>query len=41
MIGLEPGHIRTRLTLWFVSTLAFVLLLFSSAACFFLFRDLH
>jgi heavy metal sensor kinase len=35
------SHIRTRLTLWFVSALAVVLLLYSSVACFFLLRDLR
>jgi heavy metal sensor kinase len=35
------AHIRTRLTLWFVSALAVVLLLYSSAASFFLLRDLR
>lgn len=34
-------HIRTRLTVWFVCTLAVVLLLYSAAACFFLFQDLR
>ena len=36
-----PQPIRTRLTLWFVSALAVVLLLYSSAACFFLLWDLR
>jgi heavy metal sensor kinase len=39
--AIRRSHIRTRLTLWFVSALAVVLLLYSSAACFFLFRDLR
>jgi heavy metal sensor kinase len=41
MIGFERSHIRTRLTIWFVSTLAAVLVLYSAAACFFLLRDLR
>ena len=35
------GPIRTRLTVWFVTVLAVVLLLYSSAACFFLLRHLR
>ena len=34
-------HIRTRLTLWFVSALAVVLLVYSAASCFLLLRDLR
>ena len=41
MTAIRLGHIRTRLTLWFVSALAVVLLLYSAAACFFLLRDLR
>jgi heavy metal sensor kinase len=40
-VRLEPRNIRTRLTLWFVSMLALVLLLFSSAACFLMLKDLR
>jgi hypothetical protein len=39
MIGI--GNIRTRMTIWFVSELAVVVLLYVSAACFFLLRDLR
>jgi heavy metal sensor kinase len=39
--AIKRGHIRTRLTLWFVSALAVVLLLYSSMACFLLLRDLR
>ena len=35
------GNIRTRMTAWFVSALAVVVLLYISAACFFLLRDLR
>ena len=35
------SHIRTRLTLWFVSALAVVLLVYSAASCFLLLRDLR
>lgn len=38
---IKLAHIRTRLTLWFVSALAVVLLLYSATACFFLLRDLR
>ena len=41
MIAVSFGHIRTRLTLWFVSALAVVLLLYSSMASIFLLRDLR
>jgi heavy metal sensor kinase len=41
MISLDRHHIRTRLTLWFVAALGIVVLLYSSAACFFLLRDLR
>ena len=41
MTTIRLSHIRTRLTLWFVSALAVVLLLYSSVACFFLLRDLR
>ncbi len=34
-------HIRTRLTLWFVSALAVVLLVYSAASCLLLLRDLR
>lgn len=40
MNSISRRHIRTRLTLWLVSALAVVLLLYSSAACFLLLRDL-
>ena len=41
MTAIRFGHIRTRLTLWFVSALAVVLLLYSSAASVLLLRDLR
>jgi heavy metal sensor kinase len=41
VIAIDRRHIRTRLTLWFVAALAFVLLLYSATACFFLLRDLR
>lgn len=41
MIAVDRRHIRTRLTLWFVSALAVILLLYSATACFFLLRDLR
>ncbi len=41
MLAFNRRHIRSRLTLWFVAVLAAVLLLYSSAACFFLLRDLR
>src|SRR4051812_31236606 len=41
MMRLHRGHIRTRLTVWFLSALTVVLLLYSSAACFVLLRDLR
>ena len=41
MISIHRRHIRTRLTLWFTSVLAAVLLLYTAAACFLLLRDLR
>ncbi len=41
MIQVQRGHIRTRLTVCFLSVLAAVLLLYSSAACLLLLRDLR
>jgi heavy metal sensor kinase len=41
VISVDRRHIRTRLTIWFVAALAFVLLLYSATACFFLLRDLR
>jgi heavy metal sensor kinase len=40
MIALRSGHIRTRLTLWFVGALAVILLVYASAACILLLREL-
>jgi heavy metal sensor kinase len=40
-VAIKLSHIRTRLTLWFVSALAVVLLLYSSAFCLLLLRDLR
>lgn len=41
MISVHRRHIRTRLTLWFTSALAAVILLYTAAACFLLLRDLR
>src|SRR5437899_11374582 len=41
MMRFHRSHIRTRLTVWFLSALAVVRLLYSSAACFFLLQDLR
>ncbi|MCC6590441.1 MAG: HAMP domain-containing protein [Bryobacterales bacterium] len=38
---LDPRHIRTRLTLYFVSILAVIQLIYSGAACFLMLRDLR
>jgi heavy metal sensor kinase len=39
--GISRSHIRTRLTIWFVSSLATVLVLYSATASIFLLRDLR
>lgn len=41
MTGISRRHIRTRLTLWFVSALAIVLVIYSTTASMFLLRDLR
>ena len=41
MIKLDRQHIRTRLTIYFVSVLEVIVLVYSAAACFFLLRDLR
>ena len=41
MTAIKFSHIRTRLTLWFVSALGIVLLLYASASSFLLLRDLR
>ena len=41
MTALSRGHIRIRLTIWHVSVLALVLLVYSASASFFLLRDLR
>lgn len=41
MKGFDRRHIRTRVTLWFVATLAAVMVLYSATACLFLWRDLR
>ena len=38
---MKPRHIRTRLTIWFVSAIAVVVLLYSALACLLLLRDLR
>ena len=40
-MGMDRRHIRTRLTVWFVAALALALLVYSTAASFFLLRDLR
>jgi|HigsolmetaAR201D_1030396.scaffolds.fasta_scaffold02021_4 heavy metal sensor kinase len=41
MFSLNRRHIRTRLTIYFVAVLAVILLVYSTAACFLLLRDLR
>lgn len=41
MISFQRRHIRTRLTVYFVTVLAVIQLVYSGAACFFLLRDLQ